>query len=94
MVGSTESAMRSIWAIAILLALAGPALAQDSCADLAIQRNAIFKRAGFCFKTPAMIRTFGNAGCQYDDQRDVPLSERDRAEIASISRLEHTMGCR
>lgn len=41
-----------------------------------------------------MIRAFGNAGCQYDDQRDVPLSERDQAEIDSIFRLEHTMGCR
>ena len=88
--------MRLILALAAIVAVPAFAAAQGggSCAELRFQRNAIFKRAGYCFKTPDMIRAFGNAGCQYDDQRDVPLSERDRAEVAGIFRLEKTMGCR
>jgi hypothetical protein len=51
-----------------------PAVAQ-SCQELYAQRNAIFKGAGYCFGTPRGIRHFGNAGCQYDRQADVPLSD-------------------
>lgn len=66
----------------------------DVCADLSYQRNSIYKAAGYCFKTAAQIRIFGNAGCQYDDQADVPLSANDRAVIADIIRQERGYGCR
>jgi hypothetical protein len=72
----------------VAAALAGP------CDELSYQRNAIYKRAGYCFKTAAQIQVFGNAGCQFDNQADVPLSARARAEIASIVREERVMGCR
>lgn len=64
------------------------------CEELSYQRNAIFKAAGYCFKTPGQIRNFGNAGCRYDDQADVPLSAREHAEVASIVREERIAGCR
>ena len=66
----------------------------ENCDALSYQRNSIFKRAGYCFKTPEQIRNFGNAGCQYDDQASVPLSDRDRDEVASIAERERAMGCR
>lgn len=79
--------------VSILFLTCGGAQAQ-SCADLSYQRNLIYKRAGYCFKTAAQIRIFGNAGCQYDDQADVPLSARDRAAIADIVNQEANDGCR
>lgn len=82
-------------AAATLLSLsAPPARAQDACYELWVERNAIYKRAGYCFKTTRAIRQFGNAGCQYDDERDLPLSERDRRRVASIIRDERVNGCR
>lgn len=81
-------------AIATVVLLLGtvPSMAQ-SCDELWYQRNLIYKEAGYCFKTAAAIKNFGNAGCKFDDQADVPLSARDRAEVASIKKMERAMGC-
>ncbi|MGX7708296.1 YARHG domain-containing protein [Methylobacterium sp. Gmos1] len=81
-------------AIAAVLVLGGatPSLAQ-SCDEFWYQRNMIFKEAGYCFKTARAIRNFGNAGCRYDDQAEVPLSARQRAEIAEIASMERAMRC-
>lgn len=75
-----------------LLCLSGPALAQ-SCGDLWYARNEIYKAQGYCFKTARAIRAFGNAGCQYDDLADVPLSQAQRRAIADIVRDERFAGC-
>ena len=77
----------------VTLTTTGAALAQ-SCDDLWYERNAIYKRAGFCFKTPRAISTFGNAGCIYDSEYALPLSQRQRNRIAWIVRMEREMGCR
>ncbi len=66
----------------------------EQCDDLSYRRNAIYKAAGYCFKTAAQIRIFGNAGCQFDSQADVPLSARDRQAVAAIVREERAIGCR
>ena len=71
-----------------------PSAYAQSCGDLWYQRNAIYKDAGYCFNTPRGIRTFGNAGCQYDNVNDVPLSANSRARIAEIVRMERGYGCR
>jgi hypothetical protein len=42
--------------------------ASSSCEELWSERNAIFKAAGYCFRTPQAIQAFGNAGCQFDDE--------------------------
>lgn len=78
--------------VLLSLAQAGPAFAQ-SCEEAWYQRNILFKEAGYCFKTPRAIRTFGNAGCRYDDQADVPLSARQRAALAEIQAFERARGC-
>ena len=64
-----------------------------SCAELWYQRNSIYKAAGYCFKTPRAIRAFGNAGCQYDSEYELPLSPRQRATVNAIVRAERYQGC-
>lgn len=71
-----------------------PAHAQGQCEFLSFSRNKIYKAAGYCFKTAAQIRNFGNAGCVYDNQGEVPLSARQRSEIAAIVEEERALGCR
>ncbi len=75
-----------------LLAAPTPAAAQ-SCEDLWYQRNEIYKAQGYCFRTQRGIRAFGNAGCQYDDVEDVPLSASQRRLIAGIQSEERARGC-
>ena len=72
---------------------AGPARAEFPCDGLWAERNAVYKEAGYCFRTARAIRAFGNAGCRYDDIADVPLSARDRAKVAEIQRAERANGC-
>jgi hypothetical protein len=85
--------MKYMIAALLLVGAAGPAAAQATCDDLWYSRNAFFKEAGYCFKTTRAIRTFGNAGCQYDGIEDVPLSNRQRQEINEIQRVERQKGC-
>jgi hypothetical protein len=69
-----------------------PLASAQSCGSLWAQRNAIYKDAGYCFKTPRGRAAFGNAGCAYGEA-SVPLSDRQRARIAAIKRLERRLGC-
>lgn len=66
----------------------------SSCEELWTERNAIFRAAGYCFRTPQAIQAFGNAGCQFDDEADVPLSARQREQVAQIRTSERGLGCR
>jgi hypothetical protein len=68
-------------------------LSELSCDQLWINRNSIFKAAGFCFKTPQAISVFGNAGCLYDNEYDVPLSQKDRDLVAAIQSAERYRRC-
>jgi hypothetical protein len=65
-----------------------------SCSDLSYLRNSIFKAAGYCFKTPAAIRDFGNAGCTYENTADIPLSQGQRLAVQEFASAERAMGCR
>jgi len=84
-------------AAALVASTAASAVAQDyrgwSCRDLWVERNQIFKDAGYCFNTQRAVRYFGNAGCMYDRQADVPLSASQRRIIAEIVRVERFTGC-
>jgi hypothetical protein len=64
------------------------------CHRLWVERNQIYKDYGYCFKTERAIRYFGNRGCRYEYQEDVPISRRDRARIADIQAEERDLGCR
>ena len=74
-------------------AIVAPAVAQGTCQRLWVERNSIYKAAGYCFNTPRGVRYFGNAGCSYDNVRDVPLSDSDRSRIARIVAEERSIGC-
>ncbi len=63
------------------------------CGELWVIKNQIFKDRGYCFKTARAIEQFGNAGCAYDSQTDVPLSDVDRTVIADIKRSMARQGC-
>ena len=87
--------MRRMLAFGVLIAvLSASGASAQSCGALYEQRNLIYKQAGYCFKTGRAIGTFGNAGCVYDNQGDVPLSAYQRARVARIAQLERAYGCR
>lgn len=67
--------------------------AADTCSDLWYSRNEVYQTRGYCFKTTRAIRAFGNAGCQYDDIEDVPLSSAQRRMVADLQREERALGC-
>jgi hypothetical protein len=81
------------------LSLSAPARAGDiqgdaySCAELWVMRNQIYKNAGYCFKTAKAIKYFGNAGCRFDDEDDVPLSKNQRRIISDIEKSQIRQGC-
>ena len=77
---------------AATLAAVAPAYA-ESCHELWTERNSYYKRAGYCFKTRRAIDYFGNGGCMYDSEGDLPLSPGERRRIAEITRLERASGC-
>lgn len=89
---------RTVLASAALLVASTVGLAaQDygawNCRDLWMERNQIYKDAGYCFTTPRAIRAFGNGGCMYDRQSDVPLSQNQRRIVQAIIRAERFNGC-
>lgn len=89
--------MRAGWTAALVWAcLASPAAAQSDpeCDHLWERRNSIYAAAGYCFKTDRAIAHFGNIGCQYDREQDVPLTRQERREIQAIIRQEKILGCR
>jgi hypothetical protein len=83
----------AVAACLVALGLPGAAHAAFPCDELWAERNAVYKEAGYCFKTARAIRAFGNAGCRYDELADVPLSSRDRAKVAEIVAQERRNGC-
>ncbi len=84
-----------IIAITAMAATVIPAAAQSGgCQGLWVERNSIYKANGYCFKTQRGIAYFGNAGCTYDSESQIPFSPRERARIDEIVRAERAMGCR
>lgn len=68
-------------------------LSKLSCDKLWYQRNSIFKAARYCFHTPRALRVFGNAGCKYDNQHDLSLSDSDRRVVSMIQQAERMKHC-
>jgi hypothetical protein len=88
----SSAAMLLSLAGAITIAASGLAAAQ-SCDQLWYERNSIYKQEGYCFKTQRAIAAFGNAGCLYDMEAQVPLSPGERARIAAIAQMEQAYRC-
>jgi hypothetical protein len=84
----------SMMVILAAIAATTPALAAHGiCHSLWVERAAIYKDAGLCFKTARAINYFGNAGCRYDDEADVPLSPREIARIEKLFAQERANRC-
>jgi hypothetical protein len=81
------------WLAAATLGAAVPVASAQNCIDLWVERNTYYKQAGYCFKTPRAINYFGNAGCIYDNERDVPLSGAIQARLNQIVALERAYRC-
>jgi hypothetical protein len=64
------------------------------CHRLWVERNQIYKDYGYCFKSEQAIRYFGNRGCRYDYEEDIPMSPRDRALVERIQARERDHDCR
>jgi YARHG domain len=63
------------------------------CKELWVMRNEIYKSNGYCFKTAKAISYFGNGGCSYDNQGDVPLSKQERRIVRDIQKSEARQHC-
>lgn len=63
------------------------------CQELWVMRNQIYKDAGLCFSSPRAITYFGNGGCTYHSQSEVPLSDMDRQTISMIKKSAKRQGC-
>ena len=74
------------------LAMSAPAYA-GVCSDLWVQRNAIYKANGYCFKTRKAINYFGNAGCLYDNAGTMPMSGADKSRVLALKKREKQLGC-
>ena len=68
-------------------------LSSMSCGDLWYRRNEIFARNGYCFKTDRAIRVFGNQGCRFYVEADVPMSRAEREEVEILRAIERRKGC-
>ena len=83
-----------IWLAFLIPLSGGTALAQaQSCGALWYRRNAVYRVAGYCFKTARAIRAFGNMGCSFNDTNDVPLLPVQRQIVAETLAQERALGC-
>jgi YARHG domain len=64
-----------------------------SCEQLWFERNSLYKKHGYCFKTERAIAVFGNRGCWIHNERDLQFTPAERARINEIVRLERAEGC-
>jgi hypothetical protein len=67
----------------------------DSCQDLWVERNQIYKNAGYCFQTARARNYFGNAGCSTssDGAARANMGRDDRARVNEIVQMEARYGC-
>ena len=63
------------------------------CEQLWTVRNGIYHARGYCFKTDRAKEAFGNEGCQYGNESEVPLNDYERANILLIRSIEKRRGC-
>lgn len=75
----------------------GPTLADATCSQLWVERNAYYKAGGYCFRTNrAMTHFGGNEGCKAgldDGDVEANFSDRLRDRIVEIMNLERMYGC-
>ena len=83
--------MKKLLLLAIPLTLVPAAAQAQSCYDLWLERNSIYDRNGFCFKTRLGRETFDNSDCYTNNPR---LTRAEQLRVEAIRRQERRMGCR
>lgn len=85
-----------VLSLALGLLAAAPQARAQSCGELWVAINSIYKAYGYCFKTQRAISYFGNAGCRFDDMRDVrrQFSRSDQARVNRLVQRSRALGCR
>jgi hypothetical protein len=92
--------MRSLMIFATLAGILAStaAQAQDlwamSCRQLWMERNAIYKAHGFCFKTREAIQVFGNEGCYVESDNAIRFTPQEQQLISQITLVERSKMCR
>jgi hypothetical protein len=71
----------------------GGGTAGMTCDQLWVARNSIYKAHGYCFKTERAIQHFGNGGCTFQNEGDIPLTQAERSLIAQYGAQERAQGC-
>jgi hypothetical protein len=71
----------------------GGGTAGMTCDQLWVARNSIYKAHGYCFKTERAIQHFGNGGCTFQNEADIPLTQAERSLIAQYGAQERAQGC-
>ena len=66
----------------------------DVCSRLWAERNAIYKTHGYCFHSWRARSYFGNHGCAFLYDGEVPLSYGASARVAYLVDREYAYGCR
>jgi len=87
----------AVTAIAVVTAGFAASSAQaggDICHRLWAERNAIYKAHGYCFHGWRARSYFGNEGCAYRYDFEVPLPYGASARIADLVDREYAYGCR
>ena len=64
-----------------------------TCDQLWVARNSIYKAHGYCFKTQRAIQHFGNGGCTFQNEGDIPLTQAERGLIGQYGAQERAQGC-
>jgi hypothetical protein len=59
----------------------------------ALMRSRSTRPTAIASRTSKAINYFGNAGCSYDNEGDIPLSHADRSTILAIKKTEQSLGC-
>ena len=63
------------------------------CQEISIQKHAVYRAAGLCFKDRRMIRKFGNAGCTVDDYEDLQFSPSQWRQLQDLKHRSLSLGC-
>ena len=66
---------------------------QLGCDQLWTVRNGIYASRGYCFKGGRGQDEFGNEGCSYADENQVPLNDYERTNVRLIQSIEKRRGC-
>lgn len=64
-----------------------------SCENLWLVRNTIFHQRGYCFQGPRGLAEFDNSRCSSNSITELKLSQVEKANIATLKKLERRKGC-